>query len=169
MQTATPVLSSVRLEGRRLAQLARWSLRAVVLLGVIVALTGSATAAPVVFTASGEFEKWGELSGTITIDTATGDVLAADLQVAGLPGVSAVSFTSLPKISHSPGPKEEYTIMRFESGYVLELTVRASTLVGYAGGPLFCYPGAEEYASCLEWGTPDGYVFDYLDEGSLEP
>jgi len=45
----------------------------------MVALASQATAAPVVFEASGKFSNGSPLSGTVTIDTATGKVLSADL------------------------------------------------------------------------------------------
>ena len=82
MQTATPVPALVPRETHALAYLAKWSLRVVLLLGVMVALASQATAAPVVFEASGEFNDGCRLSGTVTIDTATGKVLSADLSVA---------------------------------------------------------------------------------------
>ena len=52
MQTATPVPALVPPETRRLAYLAKWALRVVFLLGVMVALASQATAAPVVFEVS---------------------------------------------------------------------------------------------------------------------
>ncbi|HXY34332.1 MAG TPA: hypothetical protein VEI07_08900 [Planctomycetaceae bacterium] len=169
MPTATPLPSLVRPGTRRLAHLAQWSLRVVFLLVVIVAVASQATAAPVVFDASGEFEDGYELSGTITIDTATGDVLAADLQVEW--GTETISFTDLYKISHSPAPKGSTNTSMLFVAFPLELqlTVHASTLVGYAGGPLLCDPGSDDSPSSLI--SLDGYATRVysLDEGSLEP
>lgn len=62
----------------------RWTLRVVFLLGAILARASQASAAPVVFDATGDFNGVvGEtvLSGTVTIDTATGKVVSADLKV----------------------------------------------------------------------------------------
>ena len=53
MQTATPISVLVPPETRVLAYLARRALRAVFLLGVMLALASQATAAPVVFEVSG--------------------------------------------------------------------------------------------------------------------
>src|SRR5579863_4472981 len=79
MRTATLTPSLVRPKTRRLAHLAKWALRAALLVGVMVALARQAAAAPVVFEALGRFSNGSPLSGTITIDTATGKVLSADL------------------------------------------------------------------------------------------
>ena len=93
MQTATPVPALVPPETRRLAYLPNWALRAVFLLGVMVALASQATAAPVVFEVSAQSSELWAVSGTVTIDTATGKVLSADLTAED--GSSTVIFDTV--------------------------------------------------------------------------
>ena len=84
MQTATPIFVLVPSETHVLKCLANWAVRAVFLFGVILALASQATAAPVVFAVSGgnPDESGMVMYGTLTIDTATGKVLSADVTVA---------------------------------------------------------------------------------------
>jgi len=130
MQKLTSLNRRVREESRHLGSLAKWALRAFFLLGLMVVLASQAAAAPVVFTASAEFEGLRTpLSGTITIDTATGKVLSVDLKVG-----TKYSFTRLPWISHRP---LTVTQMEFVDGQsTLELVLPVSTLVGYQGGEI---------------------------------
>jgi len=146
MQTTTPVSRPFLHKTRPLAYLAKWALRAVFVLGVLLALASQATAAPVVFTVLGEFNNGSgyALSGTITIDTATGKVVAVDL-AAKYGGALYATFTSLPYGVNS-NTKYGYTTIYWEltnpplpapgAFASLMLVIPASTLVGYAGGPL---------------------------------
>jgi|SRR5580704_7538188 hypothetical protein len=170
MQTATPVPALVPPETRRLAYLPNWALRAVFLLGVMVALASQATAAPVVFEASGEFENGLELTGTVTIDTATGKVLSADLSLVEGSVVKYV-FDGRVSVARSTGP---YTRIVIEPGAVqgfaqLWITVPGTSLVGYDGSKtLWSYAGEELSGAYL----PDGTLYTYfvpLISGSLEP
>ena len=178
MQTATPVPALVPRETHALAYLAKWSLRVVLLLGVMVALASQATAAPVVFEASGEFNDGCRLSGTVTIDTATGKVLSADLTAED--GSSTVIFDTVyygtvTQITARPG-YPVWTRMWFEAEfpgpgpYALSLTVPEATLVGYKGSSLAQAIEAHGgYTSCIEIGA-NPYSFGEIPlTGSLEP
>jgi hypothetical protein len=81
MQTATPIPVVFPRETHVLLYLAKWALRAVFLLGVTLTLASRAAAAPVVFQVSGgnPDESGLIVSGTVTMDTATGKVLSADV------------------------------------------------------------------------------------------
>jgi hypothetical protein len=135
MQTATPVPALVVPETRRLAYLANWSLRVVLLLGVMAALASQATAAPVVFDVSAQSGEGWAVSGTVTIDTATGKVLSADLTAKD--GSSTVIFDTVyyGTVTHSTRPGEPvWTKMFFEAEaeagiYSLLLTVPEATWV----------------------------------------
>ncbi len=135
MRQATPKLSLVLLQTHVVAHLSKWTLRVLFLLGVLLSLAAQATAAPVVFEASGEFEYVGELSGTITIDTATGKVLSVDLILSGTevgPGVYDVIPAREATLRSGP-----FLILRFLGiGNSLGLALRVPTLIGYEGGPI---------------------------------
>jgi len=129
-----------------LAYLAKWTLRVVFLLGMSLALAGQASAAPEVFTASGEFDNGWALSGTITIDTATGKLLSADLSATN--GSVAefvfdqITAGSVRQIVLGSGRRSTvWTVISIESehpfGPSLFLTVEEPTLVGYKGSPLY--------------------------------
>ena len=175
MQTATPVPALVPRETHALAYLAKWSLRVVLLLGVMVGLASQATAAPVVFEASGEFNDGCRLSGTVTIDTATGKVLSADLTAED--GSSTVIFDTVyygtvTQITARRGyPVWTRMFFEDESGhYSLFLTVPEAMLVGYKGSSLAQAIEAHGgYTSCIEIGA-NPYSFGEIPlTGSLEP
>jgi hypothetical protein len=172
VQKTTPVSRLVLRQTRPLAHLAKWTLRAVFLLGAMVALVSQATAAPVVFDISAQSSEGWTVSGTVTIDTATGKVLSADLTAKD--GSSTVIFddvyygTVTQVAARRGGPV--WTRMFFETGrYSLFLTVPEATLVGFKGSALVdtLLPGG--YASSIEIG--DGYYSstDIPLYGSLEP
>jgi hypothetical protein len=144
------------------------------LLGVLLALARQAAAAPEVFTASGRFED-GSLSGTLTIDTATGKPLSSDLIVSGS-SYGELTFIGVPVTSVV---QTDSTRMRIQGSnakgeqFTLQLQLRVSTLVGYDGGPI--EPGVKVPNSSY-W-TPDffpgGSVYintdENLESGFLEP
>jgi hypothetical protein len=136
MHAATPMTSVVPSETHRAPLLPKWRLRAVFALGVFLALTSQTKAAPEVFTASGSFEDehGGQLSGTVTIDTATGKLLSADLIITEvLDGNQEIVFTHL----SAKSVKAETLIEGLGTASDgIQLTLRASTLVGYKGGPI---------------------------------
>jgi hypothetical protein len=137
------------------------------LLGVMVALASQATAAPVVFEASGEFDDGCKLSGTVTIDTATGKVLSADLRVAFGSVERYVFDGSVSVLRSSEGPYGPYTRIEFGPGTgqgfaLLYIALPGTSLVGYDGSEI--YPNFEPYSGA--------YFGDYwvpLITGSLEP
>jgi len=168
MREATAVPSLVLPEAPDLAYLAKWTLRVVFLLGVSLALARQAAAAPVVFDASGEFENGSELSGTVTIDTATGVVLSADLSITNDTGetylfndrVSAKHYGSWTTISFGGA----------EILPVLVLSVEGRSLVGYDGSSILPLYDAGFLLSGIVWA---GGLY-YSDEspllsGILEP
>ncbi len=163
MQKTTPVSRLVLHETRRLAYLAKWALRAV-LLGVMAALATQATAASVVFEASGLFNDGRRLSGTVTIDTATGKVLSADLSVT-FGSVEMYVFDGSVSVRRSNGAP--YTQIEFgpgiREGYAeLFITLPETSLVGYDGSEL--YPQTLENS-----GAYFGDYFVPLSYCSLEP
>jgi hypothetical protein len=158
------------------------ALRAVFFLGVMLALASQATAAPVVFQVSGgnPDESGMVLYGTVTIDTATGKVLSADVTVAHvlydggfteyvLDQVEAVRQTTY--VASRGGPVEVLTQISILTGYdgpSLYLTLEGS-LVGYKGSPLFSSRIPLDFASYIEFpGTPYGWS-EYPVFGSVEP
>jgi len=181
MRTATPTSSLVRPETRRLAYLTRWALRAMFLLGVIAALASQAKAAPVVFEVSGgNPDDYGVvLSGTVTIDTATGKVLSANVTAAHV--LYDGSFTefvfdidgSVHQFVVGSGSRSEIftkisILSEYGGGTGLYLTVRESTLVGYKGSSLSA-AGPEGSCIVLPY-SGNRYSVDEIPlYGSLEP
>ena len=177
MQTATPVPALVPPETHALAYLAKWALRVVLLLGAMVALASQATAAPVVFDVSAQSGESWAVSGTVTIDTATGKVLSADLTAKD--GSSTVIFDTVyygtvTQITARRG-YPVWTRMYFEAGPCsLFLTVPEATLVGYKGSSLAqAIETGGGYTSCIEYGGDILNVVGVPSEipltGSLEP
>jgi hypothetical protein len=139
VQKTTPVSHLVLQETRPLGRLRKWTLRAVFLLGAMVALATQATAAPVVFEASGLFDDGRRLSGTVTMDTATGKVLSADLSVT-FGSVEMYVFDGSVSVRRSNGAP--YTQIEFGpgigEGYAeLFITLPGTSLVGYDGSELY--------------------------------
>ncbi len=182
MQTATPISILVPPETHVLVYPAKLALRAVFLLGVMLAMSSQATAVPVVFEVSGgnPDESGVVLSGTVTIDTATGDVLSADVTASHV--LDDGSFTeyvfdhieSVQQTIFSEsrrGPVEVLTrisIIGYLDGPSLFLTVEGS-MVGFTGSPLFSGRIPVGFGSCIEFpGTPYGWV-EFPMYGSLEP
>jgi len=175
VQKTTPVSRLVLRETRPLAHLAKWTLRAVFLLGAMVALASQARAAPVVFDVSAQSSEGWAVSGTVTIDTATGKVLSADLTAKD--GSSTVIFDTVyygtvTQITARPGyPVWTRMFFEDESGhYSLFLTVPEATLVGYKGSSLALATEAHGgYTSCIEYGANRDGVITIPLTGSLEP
>jgi hypothetical protein len=161
MQTATHVLSLVRPETPISAHLAKWALRAMFLFGVMVALASQAAAAPEVFKASGYFENE-KLSGTITIDTATGKVVSADLNVGEYVFQGAVlqPYGNIKLhfrgVGHTAYGELQATML---------LTLPVKTLVDYEGGEIEGYPYSV-FAPDLTGTYGQGI---YLTNGRLSP
>jgi hypothetical protein len=142
----------------------------------MVAVASQATAAPVVFEVSAQSSELWAVSGTVTIDTATGKVLSADLTAKD--GSSTVIFDTVyyGTVTHSTRPGEPvWTKMFFEAEaeagiYSLLLTVPEATLVGYKGSLLYSgpLPGLGSYLQLPYSGNPFGTVEIPL-YGSLEP
>jgi len=180
MQKATRIPFLVPPETHPWACLAKWTLRVAFLLGVSLALVGQATAAPEVFEASGEFEDTGAtLSGTLTIDTATGHLLSADLIIIDEGGVivGEYVFTTITSSSYVKSPPTLHIRLsghgpKFGSGMQLALPV--STLVGYKGGSIISGLAPEYHLGSSYWDVlieEYGYgrwTVDYLVTGSLE-
>jgi hypothetical protein len=182
MQTATPIPAVVPRETDVLLYLAKWALRAVFLLGVTLTLASRAAAAPVVFRVSGgnPDESGLIVSGTVTIDTATGKVLSADVTASHV--LDDGSFTeyvfnhieSVRQTAFSEsrkGPEVVLTsimIIGAFDGPSLFLTLEGS-LVGFNGSPLFSGRVPVGFESCIEFpGTPYGWA-EFTIFGSVEP
>jgi hypothetical protein len=168
MRQATPERSLVLLPTHAVGDLWKWALRALFLVGVQLALVGQATAAPVVFTASGEFENGWELSGTVTIDTATGKVLSADLSVTAGSVVKYVFDKDVTVHASSRGP---FTTIGISDGPIvpsLGITIAEKSLVGFKGSSILTYDYG--YLSYIVLGEGLNYVDMLpLNFGSLEP
>ncbi len=161
MRNATLSTSLVRPELRDLLSPGRWILRVLLVVGVLIISARQVAAAPEVFTASGSFEDehGGQLSGTLTIDTATGKLLSADLIITEvLEGNKQIVFTHL----SAKSVKGETQIEGLGTGSDgIQLTLRASTLVGYKGGPI---------QTGTSWWIPPNARFGYpLNFGSFQP
>jgi hypothetical protein len=171
MRKATPVPSLVLPETHVLAYLTKWTLRVVFLLGVSLALAGQAAAAPEVFTVWGAFSS-GDLSGTVTIDTATGNLLSADLIIMAGGMEGKFVFTDLVQISHT----SEATAISFtgynsalKSAASMRLTLQVSTLKGYNGGKI---EGGTASRDASDWYSySEGFLGSpyQLETGFLEP
>jgi hypothetical protein len=176
----TSMVSLFRPERCCMAYMAKAVFRVVLVVGVMPALVSAAAAAPVVFTAKGEFSSptTGEvfpLSGTITIDTATGKVVSVDLEVDG------VSFTAIPNpVSNSARKETELSFVETVKGedgstdYELYIVIPVSTLVGYDGGELVEGEGRAGEASLFSFTSYPSAVYGgdgggYLYGGSLTP
>jgi len=154
-----------------LAYLAKWTLRVVFLLGVSLALAGQAAAAPEVFEASAESDDGWALSGTVTIDTATGKVLSADL--AATDGYFGFGFDVVEKVQRMSGARGAvFTQMsfgaeQFPSGELFLMV--PGTLVGYKGSRLVEGPIEVIEGSYI---LINGGTYDWTEislYGSLEP
>jgi hypothetical protein len=148
-----------------------------VALALLVATECRATAAPVVFDANCMFES--SLYGTVTIDTATGKALSADL-VLKVPGIvfdKNVS-TSVVKgyVTTSKGRQVVHYVEIAVEGYDkylkktawLYLVIPYPSLVGYEGGQLVPWDGSRSWPfSVLTIGY--NVAFEYLYMGTLAP
>jgi len=159
----------------------RWTLRVVFLLGAILARASQASAAPVVFDATGDFNGVvGEtvLSGTVTIDTATGKVVSADLKVEEggttlifdqFRSVAVVGSGSLQSVAITVDGYNE----KSRAPVVLQLAVPHASLVDYAGGILKPYrvnaPPPTTYWYAPKTGGIYGPPINGLIWGSLKP
>ena len=122
------------------------------------------------FTAWGAFSS-GELSGTVTIDTATGNLLSAELIITGEEGKYV--FTDLVQVSHSSGATAiSFTGYSSTSKYSAEmrLTLQVSTLKGYNGGKI---EGGTASRDASDWYVNVPYFVSsnpyQLETGFLEP
>jgi len=168
MRQATPEPSLVLLPTHVVRPVSKWALRVLFLLGVQLALVGQAAAAPVVFTATGEFENGWELSGTVTIDTATGKVVSADL---GVTEGSVVKYVFAKGVTVHGSSRGPFTTIGISEGPVvpsLGITVPGKSLVGYNGSSILTYDYG--YLSYIVLGEGLNYVdMIPLDFGTLEP
>jgi len=141
-----------------------------------------ANAAPVVFDVSAQSGEGWAVSGTVTIDTATGKVLSADLTLKD--GSSTVIFDTVYygtvtqiTTGRRGGGGPVWTRMFFadeSEHYFLFLTVPEATLVGYKGSSLAqAIETGGGYTSMLEYSgdilNVDGLPFEIPLYGSLEP
>jgi hypothetical protein len=182
MQTSLPISLLFPPETHVLVYLARRALRAVFLLGLMLALASQTTAAPVVFEVSGgnPDESGVVMYGTLTIDTATGKVLSADVTVAHV--LHDGSFTSYvldhveyvrqTVIEVSRGGATEILTMISINGDLdgpnLSLTLEGS-LVGFDGSRLYSGNFPVGFGSNIDLGgTPYGWT-EFPVFGSVEP
>jgi len=116
-----------------------------------------AAAAPIAFVASGEFQSGALLSGTLTIDTATGEATASTLHVSDPWAVDLtfvqITYLSAPgvtvvQLNHQDASTFPHLILLFGTG----------SLVGYAGGTICSFSDL----SC------DGNVSDIQSQFAVE-
>jgi hypothetical protein len=156
MRTATPVPALVRPETHYLAELTKWTLRVVLLLGLLLTLERQAAAAPEVFTASGSFDDGSELSGTITIDTDSGKVLSANVTLATF-YQGKIDLTASP-YGTTHGYGKYTTTIIFDGGINgrivdSQLTLPVSTLIDFEGGKIESGPAAHGASSYEIYGS----------------
>jgi hypothetical protein len=154
----------------------------IVALATLIAAECQASAAPVVFNVDCLFvyPRGGDelfLGGTITIDTATGEAVSADLDVGVAWNVSTSVVTgsvSTPKGRQKKVQNVEYFQIEAvgldisANEYVsVYLVFPTSSLVGYEGGPLVPeVPGVNTPFTFIAFGITE--VF-WLYDGTLEP
>jgi hypothetical protein len=164
MQRETHATCDIRLETHRGAHRLILALHVVFMLTLFLGLTRQATAAPEKFSASGSFEDehGGQLSGTLTIDTATGKLVSADLVITEVEEKDKkIVFTNLTARSVNGVTR----ITGIGTGFAdIQLTLPESTLVGYQGGQI--EPGTSSWAP---YGEGFGVIGFGLTSGTLEP
>ncbi len=105
------------------------------------AMINGALATPITFNASGTFKSGATLGGTITIDTASGTVVSADLAL-------SAPYNAVENNDESYGDGYQsyfgFYLLNIDPGYraqggsnVLEFSLPVTTLVSYGGGMLY--------------------------------
>ena len=155
---------------------ATWQRRGkLITLAIILSLfSATAYASSVVFDATGTFDNGNTLSGTLTIDTITGNPVSADLMVSG----HSAAYTTLQFQGTWPQTSPFMTELSFGNGEAtdnyLTFLFEPVSLVGYTGGPLcgtnpaVCQDSTLIYRSSLATFS-GGSVFNFSDlvSGSL--
>jgi hypothetical protein len=124
-----------------------------------------AHASLVSFTASGNFTNGATLSGSVSIDTATGLIGSADLAISG----NAAHFTTVTLQQTWPPASPFLTEFEFSNGQatdnLLTFLFPPSSLVGYTGGILCgtsndpsCFDGTLHYVTNFATKMPDGTI-----------
>lgn len=146
--------------------------------GLSLVLLMPARAANVTFTAAGSFIDGSSLSGTVTIDTATGLLGGADLAVTGI----AAHFTQICFQGTWPPAGPFLAEFEFENGQatnnLLTFLFPPASVAGYGGGLLCgtsndpsCFDGTLHYVSSFATKLPDNTIpadsFVQLSSGSL--
>jgi hypothetical protein len=142
-----------------------------VVLALLVASQSQSTAATkssktVVFHATGEFESWYGLTGTVTIETTTGRVLSTNLAVVDAGGDIVAAFTGIGTSTNSAGDVE---IALIAGSFIdptagIVLVIASTSLKKYTGGSLVPDESYWWWAN-----TSNSNVIDPLVGGSLEP
>jgi len=111
-------------------------LKFLTLVGLAAGATLPAVASPLIFNAAGKISGGGSLSGTVTIDPATGSLVSADLSLTLIQTfVFSANVGGIPNYANSG----LFVIAADDSagGYpVALLGVQETSLVGYDGGPI---------------------------------
>jgi hypothetical protein len=132
-------------------------------------LLHSAYAAPVLFSATGVFQNGAVLSGVLTIDTATGSAVGADLAVSGI----AAHFTTfvLQRTWPPSSPFLSETIFKNSQSTNNELIFLFPpvSLIGYTGGvlcglnPAVCQDQTLTYLSNFNTQDSNGFSTNFVD------
>ena len=123
--------------------------------------------ADTIFDVSGYMASYGNLSGTVTIDTSTGTVLSA---VFNLPGISMDQNLYV----YPDGVDDQATEIQvsqdfndFLHPFVIDIGIPVQSLVGYAGGELCSTDSTPDTCAGILW--QHIAAVDRLEYGSLEP
>jgi hypothetical protein len=122
-------------------KLAKSTIRVAVPLCMLLALAGRAQASPILFDALGNFSDGSMLTGTVTIDTATDQLTAMDLTVAGgtsFSGPSLEFFTNLTQADQQGTSANETWLgaSTLNNAWQFQLVLPVPNLLSYTGGPI---------------------------------
>jgi hypothetical protein len=123
--------------------------------------------ADTIFDVSGYMPNYGNLSGTVTINTSTGTVSSA---IFNLPGISMDQDLYV----YPDGVNNQATEIQvnqnfndFLHPFVIDIGIPVQSLVGYAGGELCSTDSTPDVCAGILW--QHGQALDLLEYGSLEP
>jgi hypothetical protein len=111
----------------------------------------------------------GTATGTITIDTTTGDVLSASLVYTGTPTTIDFSGPAGPTTSTGSVTSTEFTDTT--DTYFLDLNIPLASLINYTGGSICSLSTCEPFSWIHTAPRPDGSyaTANYFTSGSLDP
>jgi hypothetical protein len=111
----------------------------------------------------------GTATGTITIDTTTGDFLSADITYTGVP--TTITFDGPADATTSTGSVTSTEFTDTTGTYLLDLNLPLASLINYAGGPVCSLSTCEPFSWIHTTPNPDGSytTANYFSTGTLDP